>query len=87
MEGFCSPVAGGLSVLTTALIVTGVLVVCVIVGGLVLAKVVKKRKNLRNTPEYCDIYVPSASYNSGQLYEEVGSGQSCSSVKAHADVR
>jgi hypothetical protein len=86
MEVFCSPV-GGLSVLTTALIVTGVLLVCAIGGGLILAIVLKKRRNMLNTPEYCDVYVPAASYVSAHSYAEVGSGQSSNSDHSYADVR
>jgi hypothetical protein len=53
---------GGPSVVTTTLIVTGVLLVCGIGGGLILAKVMKRRRNRPKTPEYCDIYAPRASY-------------------------
>ena len=49
-EVFCCLV-GGLSVLTTTLSVTGVPLVCAIRGGLILAKVVKRRRNRPKTPK------------------------------------
>ena len=38
------------------------------------------------TPEYCDVYAPSASYVSDHLYEEVGSGPTHDTVETYADV-
>ena len=60
----------GPSKVTTILIVTGVLLVCAIGGGLILAKVVKRR-NREETPEYCDVYAPRASYVSVHSYAEI----------------
>jgi hypothetical protein len=78
MEEFCSQVAedkpknvGGISVLTTALIVSGALVVCANVWWLVLAKVVRCWRNRPNMTEYDDVYPSRASYVSVHLYEEV----------------
>ena len=47
--------------MTTTLIVIGVLLVCAIGGGLILVKVVKRLRKRPKTPEYCDVYAPSAS--------------------------
>jgi hypothetical protein len=77
MEVFCSQV-GGPSIVTTTLIVIGVLLVCAICGGLILVKVVNKRRNKPKTPEYDDVYARRASYVSLHLYEEVGAGSSSS---------
>jgi hypothetical protein len=52
MEVFCSPVAGGLSILTIALIVFGFLWFVELLEGWFLAKVLKKRGNIPDTPEY-----------------------------------
>jgi hypothetical protein len=82
-----STLSGGLSVLTTALILTGVLLVCGIGGGLVLVRVLNKRRNIPNTPEYCDVYAPRASYISVHSYAEVGSGQCSISLHSYTDVR
>jgi len=71
---------GGLFLVKTSLIVTGVLLVCAIGGGIVLVKVVKRRRNKSKTPEYCDVYAPSTSYVRLPSYEEVGSGSSYISV-------
>jgi hypothetical protein len=94
MEVFCSPVAGdnptnvgGHSVLTTALIVTGVLLVGAIVGGLIVAKMLKKRRNIQNSSEYDDVYVPRASYVSAHSYAYVDSRLTSNSVHSYADVR
>jgi hypothetical protein len=70
MEEFCCLV-GGLSVVTITLIVTGVLLFCANVGGLILAIFVKRGMNKQKTPIYDDIYAPSASQISLHLYEEV----------------
>jgi Leucine-rich repeat (LRR) protein len=71
IEVFCSLV-GGPSVLTTTLIVTGVLLVCALGGGLILTKVVKKLSTREKTSEYCNVYAPRASNISLHLYEEIG---------------
>jgi hypothetical protein len=80
MEVLCDKV-GGPSVVTTALIVTGVLLVCAIGGGIMLVKVVKRCRNKQKTPEYCDVYAPRASFVSVHSYAEVSF-----SVQSHADV-
>jgi hypothetical protein len=85
MEVFCSLV-GGPSVVTTSLIVIGVLLVFAIGGGLILAKVVKRVKKVPKTPEYCDVYAPRATYVSVQSYADVGSGSSYVSVQSYANV-
>jgi hypothetical protein len=64
------------SVLTTTLIVIGVLLVCAIVLGLILAKVVNCRRKRPKTPEYCDVYAPTASDISHCLYEYIDAGPS-----------
>ena len=87
MEEFCSQV-GGRSVVTITLIVTGVLLVCTIGGGIILVQVVKRRRNKPKTPEYCDVYAPRASYVSVHSYAEVlvGARSSYVSVKSYTDV-
>ena len=85
MEEFCSLV-GGPSVVTTTLIVTGVLLGCAIGGGLILVKVVKRRRKEPKTPEYCDVYASRASYVSVHSYEEVGAVPSNLTVESYADV-
>jgi hypothetical protein len=58
MEGFCSHIADDKpnpSVLTTAFIVTGILLVCTIGGGLIFVNVVKRRRKRPKTPKYCDV--------------------------------
>jgi hypothetical protein len=85
MEVFCSLV-GGPSVVMTSLIVIGVLLVFAIGGGLILAKVVKRRRNRPKTPEYCDVYAPRASHVSVQSYAEVITGPSYITVQTYADV-
>ena len=52
--------AGGLSVVTTTLIVIGVLLVCGIGGGIILMQVVKRRRNKLKTPEYSNGYFSRA---------------------------
>jgi hypothetical protein len=76
----------GQSVVTIVLIVTGVLLVCAVVGGIILVKVVKRRRNRPATPEYCDVYAPRASYVSIHSYAEVGEGSSYISVQSYTDV-
>jgi Leucine-rich repeat (LRR) protein len=82
MEIFCPQVAedkhksGGLSVLTTALIVAGVLVVCGIGWILVLVKVAKSRRIRSQTPEYCDVHPRRATNIPLHLFEEVRAGPS-----------
>jgi hypothetical protein len=72
---------GGPSVVTTTLIVTGVLLVCAVGGGLILAKVVKSQK----TPEYCDVYAPRASHISLHSYEEIVLGPTHVTDQSYAD--
>ena len=85
-ESEVSDNVGDLSVLTTTLIVSGVLLVCAVCGGIILVKVVKRRRNRQKTPEYCDIYPPRASYISINSYAEVGA-ESCNvSVHSYTDV-
>jgi hypothetical protein len=81
-ESEVSKTGGGLSVITTALIVIGVLLVCAFVGGLILAKVVKRLRSRRKTPEYCDVYAARATNISTELYADVGSGPSYISVES-----
>jgi Leucine-rich repeat (LRR) protein len=83
MEVFCPRVAedkhnnsGGFSVLTTALIVAGVLVVCGIGWILVLVKVAKSRSSRPQTPEYCDVYPRRSTNIPLHLYEAVRAGPS-----------
>jgi len=61
IEEFCSLVKGP-SVVTITVIVTGVLLICAIGGGLNLLKVVKRRRNKQKTSEYCDVYAPRTSH-------------------------
>jgi Leucine-rich repeat (LRR) protein len=84
IEEVCS-VVGGPSVVTTTLIVIGVLLVCAVGGGITLAKMVKRRRNKPKTPEYCDVYAPRASHISLHSYEEVGVGPSLDTVESYAD--
>jgi hypothetical protein len=77
---------GGPSVVTTTLIVTCVLLFCAIVGGLILAMFVKRQRNRQKTPEYCDVYAPSASQISLHLYAEIGTGPSHVTDQSYADV-
>jgi hypothetical protein len=86
-ESEVSDNVGDLSVLTTTLIVSGVLLVCAVGEGLILAKVVKRRRNRQKTPEYCDVYAPRATYVSDHSYAEINSGASYVSVQSYADVR
>ena len=72
---------GGPSVVTTTLIVIGVLLVCAVGGGLILAKVVKSQK----TPEYCDVYAPRASHISLHSYEEIVLGPTHVTDQSYAD--
>jgi hypothetical protein len=81
-----STLSGGSSVFTTTLIVTGVLLVCAIGGGLILAKLVKRLRKRRETSEYCDVYPPSASYVPVHLYEEIGGGTSLVEIQPNTDV-
>jgi hypothetical protein len=85
IELFCSLVEGP-SVVTTTLIVTGVLLVCAIGGGLILAKVVKRLRKRQKTPEYCDVYAPRVSYISFHSYAEVNSVSSYVSVQSYAEI-
>jgi hypothetical protein len=85
-ESEVSTKVGGPSAVTTALIVTAVLLVCAICGGLILTKVVKRCKNKPTTPEYDDVYAPRASDVSIHSYAEVGAGPSYITVHTYADV-
>jgi hypothetical protein len=66
--------------------VTGVLLVCAYGGGLNLAKVVKRRRNRKETPEYCDVYAPRASYVSVNLYAEIVQRPSHVTNLSYADI-
>ena len=72
---------GGPSVVTTTLIVSGVLLVCAVGVGLILAKVVKSQK----TPEYCNVYAPRASHISLHSYEEIVLGPTHVTDQSYAD--
>jgi hypothetical protein len=85
-ESEVSASGGSSSVITTALIVTGVLLVSAIGVGLILAKVVRRQRNRPQTLEYCDVYRPAASYVSVRSYATVGSKASYVSVQSYADV-
>jgi hypothetical protein len=74
------------SVITTALIVIGVLLGCALGGGLILAKIVKRLRNRTKTPEYWDVYAPRATYVSVLSYADVGSRPSYDSVESYTDV-
>ena len=54
IDGFCSKVVntknGGHSIITTTLIVTGVVLVCAVGGGLILTKVVKRLRKGKKRP-------------------------------------
>ena len=76
----------GPSIITTALIVSGVVLVCAVGGVLILTKVVKRRQKREKKPEYCEVYALRASYVSDHLYEEVGSGPTHDTVETYADV-
>jgi hypothetical protein len=77
---------GGPSVVTTTLIVTGVLLGCAIVGGIILVPVVKRRRNKLKMQEYCDVYASRVSYVSIPSYSEVGEGPYDVSVQYYTDV-
>jgi hypothetical protein len=66
--------------------VTGVLLVCAIGGGLILAKLMKILRKRQKTPEYCDVYAPRASYVSVHSYAEVVVGPSHVTDESYADV-
>jgi hypothetical protein len=66
--------------------VTGVLLICAIGGGLILVKVVKRRRNKQKTPEYCDVYAPRTSHISLHLYEEVAGWPSHVTDQSYADI-
>jgi len=85
IEEFCSLVEGP-SVVTITLIVTGVLLICAIGGGLILVKVAKRRGNKQKTPEYCNVDVPNASQMPLHLYAEVGAGPSHVTDQSYADI-
>jgi len=85
-ESEVSAQSGGPSVVTTVLIVTGVLLVCAICGGLILAKVVKRRRNRAKTPIKCDVDDPRPSHISVNSYAEIGAGSSQITDQFYADV-
>jgi hypothetical protein len=85
-EGEVSNKGGGPSVITTALIVIGVLSVCALGGILILANIVKTLRNRPKTPEYWDVYAPRTTYVSVQSYADVGSRPSYLSVESYAEV-
>jgi hypothetical protein len=66
----------GPSEVTITLIVTGVLLVCAIGGGLILAKVVKRARKRQKPPEYCDVYDNRTSQISLHSYAEIDVGSS-----------
>jgi hypothetical protein len=66
--------------------VIGVLLICAIVGGLILARVLKGRRNKPKTLDYCDVYAPTASHISLYSYAEVGAGPSQVTFQSYADV-
>jgi hypothetical protein len=86
-ESDVSTQSGSPSVLTTALIVFGVLLVCAVGGGLFLAKVLRKRTNIPDPPEYCDVYPPRSSYDSVHSYAYVDSRRSSIPIYSYIDVR
>ena len=65
---------------------TGVLLICAIGGGLILVKLVNRRKNKQKTTEYCDVDAPNASQISLHLYAEVGAGPSHVTDQSYADI-
>ena len=85
-ESEASAKDGGPSIVTTTLIVTGVVLVCAIGSGIVLVRVVKGRRNRPKTPDYCDVYPPSESHVSLHSYAEVGAVSSYVSSKSYTDV-
>jgi hypothetical protein len=85
IEDFCSVVEGP-SIVTTTLIVAGVLLVCGIGGGLILAKLMKRLRKRQKTPEYCDVYAPRSSYVSVHSYAEIVAGPSHVTDESYADV-
>jgi hypothetical protein len=76
----------GPSVVTIALIVTGVLLLCAVGGGLIVATVMKRRRNRPATPKEDDVYAPGASNTSLHLYEVVGEWPSHFTDQTYADV-
>jgi len=93
MEEFCYQTAEEMNknsntsrvptVVKITLIVIGVLLVCAIVGGFILAKRLRKRQK---TPDYCDVYAPRASNISLHSYEEVGVGPSLDTDETYEDI-
>jgi hypothetical protein len=77
---------GGLSVLASTLILSGVLVVCVIGWGLFLAKEVKSRRNKPKATEYSDVYAPKVPNISLHTYEELVARPSHVTDQTYADV-
>jgi Leucine-rich repeat (LRR) protein len=84
-EVFCS-LDGGSSVVTTTLIMTGVLLVCALGWGLILARVVKRQRNKPKTHEYCVVYAPRAHHNTLHLYAEIAAVSSNVTDQSYADV-
>ena len=85
-ESGVSTLEGCPSVVTTSLIVTGVVLVCAICGGLILVMVVKRLRNKPKTPEHSDVYAPRVSNASLHSYAEVGARTSNVTVESYADV-
>jgi hypothetical protein len=85
-ESELSPMVEGPSVVTIALIVTGVLLLCAIGGGLILATVVKRRRNKPATPKHDDVYASRESHISlNSLYEYTAPGPSHVVDQSNAD--
>jgi hypothetical protein len=59
-ESVVSTQSGGPSVVTITLILVGVVLVCAVGGGVIWVRVNKGRRDRPKTPEYCDVYAPSA---------------------------
>jgi ABC-type dipeptide/oligopeptide/nickel transport system permease component len=85
MEEFCSLV-GGPFVVTIALIVNGVLLICAIGMGLILIKLLKKKRKQQKTTKYCDVNSSSAPHISLNLYAERGAGPSQVTAQSYADI-
>jgi len=85
-ESEVSTQSGSPTVVKITLIVTGVLLVCAIVGGSIVAKVAKRLRKGQKTLDYCDVYAPRASNFSLHSYEEVGVGPSLVTDETYADV-
>ena len=85
-ESEVSTQSGGPSVVKITLNVTGVLLVCAVGGGLILAKVVERLRRRPKAPEYWDVHALRATYVSVQSHADVGSGIYYVSVQSYEDV-